>query len=73
MNLNLGKTLIYMGIFLILIGGLFTLGGRIPSLGRLPGDITWRRGNVTVYFPLGTSLLLSAILSLILYLLQRVR
>ena len=40
MNLNLGKTLIYMGIFLILIGGLFTLCGRIPSLGRLPGDIT---------------------------------
>jgi hypothetical protein len=61
----------------MLVGGLIALaglvmvvGGRLP-LGRLPGDISGSRGGVTFYFPLGTSLLLSVVLTLVLNLLVR--
>ena len=47
------------------------LVGRVPWIGRLPGDIHIQRGNFSFYFPLATSLLLSVVLSLILYLLRR--
>lgn len=63
--------LIVVGVVIALIGLLFTLGGRLPWLGRLPGDITIRRGNVTFYFPLVTSLLLSVILTVIVWLVGR--
>ena len=71
---DLGRLLIGLGIVLLVAGGLLLLLGRtgIP-LGRLPGDISYRGKNLSVYFPLGTSILLSILLSLIFYLLSRFR
>ena len=71
---DLGRLLIGLGIVLLIAGGLLLLLGRtgIP-LGRLPGDISYRGKNHSVYFPLGTSILLSVLLSLVFYLLSRFR
>ncbi len=71
---DLGRMLIGLGVVLLIAGGLLLLLGRtgIP-LGRLPGDISYRGKNLSVYFPLGTSILLSIVLSLIFYLLSRFR
>jgi hypothetical protein len=71
---DLGRLLIGVGLVLLIAGGLLLLLGRtgIP-LGRLPGDISYRGKNLSVYFPLGTSILLSVVLSLIFYLLARFR
>jgi DUF2905 family protein len=60
---QVGRTLVIVGILLIIIGGALTLLGRIP---RLPGDIYVQRRGVTVYVPLATSLLLSLVLTLLL-------
>ena len=56
---ELGKTLILLGGVLVVVGVLLTLGGKLPWLGRLPGDIIIQRDNFTFYFPLATSILLS--------------
>ena len=71
---DLGRLLIGLGFVLLIAGGLLLLLGRtgIP-LGRLPGDISYRGKNLSVYFPLGTSILLSVLLSLVFYLLSRFR
>jgi len=66
-----GKILIYMGILLVIIGLVVTLMGRIPWLGRLPGDIAIQRGRFTFYFPLTTCILISVIVSLVLYFFRR--
>lgn len=68
---SLGKGLILLGIFLVVLGILFSLGGKIPWLGQLPGDIYIRRERFTLYFPLMTCLLLSLILTLVLYIFRR--
>jgi len=68
---SLGKVLILVGVLLVILGVMFSLGAKIPWLGQLPGDITVRRGNFTLYFPLATGLLISVILTLVLYLLKR--
>lgn len=68
---DLGRLLIVVGIVIVVIGVVLAVAGRVPWLGRLPGDIQIQRGNWTFYFPLGTSILLSMILTLILYLLGR--
>jgi hypothetical protein len=68
---ELGRTLIVFGIGLAVLGGLLVLGGKVPGLGRLPGDIVYRRGNFTFYFPLVTSILLSVLLTLALSLFRR--
>ncbi|HHV62028.1 MAG TPA: DUF2905 domain-containing protein [Firmicutes bacterium] len=60
-----GRMLIVMGLILVGVGALFLLAGKLPGIGRLPGDIYIRRGNFTFYFPLMTSILISIILSLI--------
>ena len=60
---EIGRTLLVLGGVLFVIGLLFILGARIPGLGRLPGDIVFRKGNFTLYFPLVTSLLLSLLLT----------
>jgi len=71
---DLGKALIFIGIILVVAGLLLTLLGRAHLLvGRLPGDIIYRSKNTTFYFPLATSILLSLVLSLLLYLLSRWR
>jgi hypothetical protein len=68
----MGRTLILIGIVLIVLGVLVTLGEKLPiRLGRLPGDIVWRGKNTTFYFPLVTSLLLSALLTLAMWLFGR--
>lgn len=71
---GLGKFLIGSGIVLIVIGGLLILSHRLtgwPSgldwLGSLPGDLSIKRDNFSVYFPLATSLIISVVLSVILY------
>ena len=63
----IGKSLIFFGIFLIALGILFVLGGRIPWFGRLPGDIMIKKENFTFYFPITTCILISIVVSLILF------
>jgi hypothetical protein len=60
---DIGRTLLVLGAVLLVLGLLLTFGSRIPGLGRLPGDIVYRKGNFTFYFPLVTSLLLSLLLT----------
>jgi hypothetical protein len=67
----LGKFLIILGIIVVALGGLLLLSGKIPWLGRLPGDIVIHKKNFTFYFPLATSILLSLLLTLIFWLLRR--
>jgi len=61
----LGKLLILLGVFIILIGLLLLIGEKIPWIGRLPGDFIIRKKNFTLYFPLATSILISIILTLL--------
>ena len=68
---DLGRMLMIAGGVLLLLGLLFSLGGRLPWLGRLPGDIVIERENVRFYFPLATSILLSVILTLIAWFFRR--
>ena len=67
---DFGKLLILMGAMLLIAGILMTTLGRL-GLGKLPGDLTLRRGSFTVYLPLMTCLILSVLLSLILWLFRR--
>lgn len=67
----IGRTLILVGIILVVVGLFLTYAPRIPLLGRLPGDIYYRKDNFTVYFPITTSIIISIVISLILYLLTR--
>lgn len=68
---HLGKMLIIAGIVITAIGLLLILAGRIPFIGRLPGDFLFKGKNFTFYFPLATSILLSILISLILYFLRK--
>ncbi|MGH8069075.1 MAG: DUF2905 domain-containing protein [Candidatus Entotheonellia bacterium] len=68
---GLGKLLIVLGGILIVIGAAIVLGGKLPWLGRLPGDIYIERRNFTFFFPITTSILISVIFSLVLYILSR--
>jgi len=68
----MGRVLIAIGIVLVVLGLLLTFGERLPVRpGRLPGDIVLRGRNTTYYFPLVTSLLLSVLLSFVMWLLGR--
>jgi hypothetical protein len=67
----IGKFLIIFGIVVIAIGGLLLLSGKIPWLGKLPGDIIIQRKNFTFYFPIATSIILSVILTFIFWLISR--
>lgn len=66
-----GKTLIYIGIVLLVVGLIFAAAGKIPWLGHLPGDITIQRERFTFYFPLTTCILISVFITLVLYLFRR--
>jgi len=68
---SLAKLLILFGIVLVLVGGLLLFIGKIPFLGRLPGDIYIQKGNFSFYFPLTTSLLISLLLTLLFTLFNR--
>jgi formate hydrogenlyase subunit 3/multisubunit Na+/H+ antiporter MnhD subunit len=66
-----GRTLIILGIAIIALGVLFTFGGRIPWLGHLPGDIYVQRDRFSFYFPITTCVVISILISLVLYLFRR--
>jgi tellurite resistance protein TehA-like permease len=68
---DVGKILIAFGLLIALVGVVLVLVGRVPWIGRLPGDIHLQRGNWTFYFPLATSLLLSLVLTLVFYVIGR--
>jgi hypothetical protein len=71
---GLGRTLVAMGLALVVIGLLVGFGARLPiRIGRLPGDIVWRGKNSVFYFPLATSILISVVLSLAMWLIGRMR
>jgi Protein of unknown function (DUF2905) len=70
--MGIGRTLIFLGVVLVVVGLLFTLGEKLPiRLGRLPGDIEIRGKNTVFYFPLMTCILLSVVLSLVMWLFGR--
>lgn len=71
---ELGKVILGFGILLVVSGAVLMIAGRLGlPLGRLPGDIAYKGKNVSVYFPIGTSILLSVVLSVILYLISHYR
>jgi Protein of unknown function (DUF2905) len=71
---ELGRTLLFFGGLLVLVGVLLYFGGKLPfRLGRLPGDVVHRGEHTTFYFPIVTCLVLSAALSLLLWLLGNLR
>jgi hypothetical protein len=68
---DLGRLLVVMGVILVLVGAVFLLAPKLPWLGKLPGDLSYQRGNFSLYFPLGTCIVISIILTLIMYLFRR--
>ena len=71
---GLGRALVIMGAVVVLVGLALMLAGRFNlPLGRLPGDITYRGKNTAIYFPITTSIIVSVVLSLIMYLISRFR
>jgi hypothetical protein len=68
---DLGRFLIIIGVILVIVGVVFLVSHKLPWLGRLPGDISYKRGNFSFYFPLGTCILISIVLTLIMYLLRK--
>lgn len=67
----IGRFLVILGIIVAAIGGLLLISGRIPWLGRLPGDIVIQKKNFIFFFPLVTSIILSVILTLIFWIIRR--
>ena len=73
---DLGKALIGMGVFVVLLGVLFLVAAKLHlPLGRLPGDFSWRSksGNTSFYFPLATSLLVSILLTVLVWIIGAIR
>jgi hypothetical protein len=69
--MGIGRLLIIAGLLLLIAGVLISVGGRFFGLGRLPGDIVVRRNNFTFYFPVVTSIVLSIILTAVMWLFTR--
>lgn len=65
--MDIGKMLIVFGIVLVIIGLIWTF------IGKIPGDISFRKGNVTFYFPIMTSIIVSVVLSVLFYLFSKFR
>jgi hypothetical protein len=71
---DFGKLLIFLGVVLVVAGiAVVVLGRANLPLGRLPGDIVYRGKNTTIYFPLATSILLSVVLTVVLYVVGRLK
>ena len=68
---GLGKTLIYLGVVLVVAGVIVSFAGKLPWFGHLPGDITIQRERFSFYFPLATCILISVVVSLVLYFFRR--
>lgn len=72
--IELGKAILGLGLVLVFIGVVLLVAGRVGlPLGRLPGDIAYRGKNFSVFIPLGTSILISVVLSVVFYLISRFR
>jgi hypothetical protein len=67
----LGRSLIVLGVIIVVLGALLVVGPRIPFLGRLPGDIRFERDGMTIYIPIATMILVSIIASVVLAILTR--
>ncbi|MFH1394990.1 MAG: DUF2905 domain-containing protein [Candidatus Omnitrophota bacterium] len=67
----IGKYLLILGVIIFLVGVVFYFLGKVPWLGRLPGDIFIKRGSFCFYFPITTSILISGLVSLACYLFFR--
>lgn len=65
--MHIGKVFLLLGVLFLIIGAIWTF------IGKLPGDITFRKGNFTVYFPIMTSIIVSIILTLIFYVMSKFR
>jgi len=71
---EMGRMLVMLGVALVVIGGVVMLLGRTGlPLGRLPGDVLYRGKNTTFYFPLASSILISVVLSIVLFLIGRLK
>jgi hypothetical protein len=68
---DLGRLLVVAGVLLAAVGVVVMLVGKVPFLGRLPGDIVYRKGGTTFYFPLVTCLVISLLLTLVMSLFRR--
>ena len=68
---DLGKSLVVIGLLIAVLGVVLVLAGRVPWLGRLPGDIHIQRGHWSFYFPVVTSLIVSVLLTLLFWLFGR--
>jgi hypothetical protein len=68
---DLGKTIVTIGVILIIVGIILTMVGKIPGVGKLPGDIFIKKENFSFYFPLTTCILLSVIISAVMYFLGK--
>jgi hypothetical protein len=66
-----GWALVLLGATVLVAGALLLVADRVPGIGKLPGDFVFRRGGVTIYFPLATFLLVSILLTIVLNLLRR--
>ena len=64
---DLGRSIITIGIVLVIVGVLMTVAGKIPGVGKLPGDIFIKKENFSFYFPLTTCILLSILFSMLMY------
>ncbi|BAF72400.1 DUF2905 domain-containing protein [Sulfurovum sp. NBC37-1] len=65
---DIWKSIIFIGVVIVLVGILLTFSDKLPfSLGKLPGDIVYKKENFSFYFPITTSIILSVILSLLFY------
>ena len=71
MGIEFGKLLIIFGLLIAGVGVFLTFGGTLNFIGKLPGDIRIERENFSFYFPLGTCLLISGLLSLIVWIFRR--
>jgi uncharacterized membrane protein len=68
---SFGKILIIVGAMIVIVGVVLAFGAKIPWLGRLPGDFSFKGKNFIFYFPLGTSILISIVLTLVLWLMSK--
>jgi len=71
MTQELGRTLVIFGLAVVAVGGLVMLAGKVPFVGKLPGDIVVRKGDFTLYAPIMTGIILSLVLTLVLNLWAR--
>ena len=71
MTQELGRTLVIFGLAVVAVGALVMLAGKVPFVGKLPGDIVVRKGNFTLYAPIMTGIILSLVLTVVLNLWAR--